>query len=378
MGIAFNASSGHSLGVEVELNLVDATSNQLTNACSTVIESMTTDSGQAPKRIKHELFECTAEVITDVCTTVAQARADLESSIGELRAAASVLGADLISSGTHPFTHWNSLEMTPNERYGHLVDVQGWPARRLAITGIHYHVGVTSAERAIHIVNALAVYLPYFLALSSSSPYWHGADTGLHSARTKIFESLSTAGLPPKLDSWKDFEDFMDTLLRADAISSVREVWWDIRPHPDFGTVELRMCDAMPTITEVVSVAALAQSLVAFFEHLIDRGYSLPNGRQWVTKQNKWAAARYGLDASVIIDDRGNKVALRHGLEELIEELAPVARRLGCLDELGHLSRMLETGTSADRQRKIVADGGSLVDVVYALRKELLTDEVCA
>jgi carboxylate-amine ligase len=225
------------------------------------------------------------------------------------------------------------------------------------------------------VVNALTDYLPYFLALSASSPYWHGRDTGMASARTKIFEGLPTAGLPPSLDGWAAFEDLMDTFVSAGAISTVREIWWDIRPHPDFGTVELRMCDAMPTMTEITAVAALAQSLVEWFDGLIERGYSLPRPHDWLVRHNKWLAARFGLDAELILDHRGTRRPVREALTDLVAELAPTARRLNCAEELDQIHRLIDIGSSAQRQRQIVGQGGSLRDVVDHLQREFRRDE---
>ena len=220
--------------------------------------------------------------------------------------AAQPRGLALISAATHPFSHWSTLRISPHPRYADLVDRIQWPARRLAIHGIHFHVGVRSGAKAVAIANSLAFHLPLFLALSASSPFWHGLDTGMASARTKIFEGLPTAGLPPQLDSYDDFEAFMETLIAANAIESVREVWWDVRPHPNFGTVELRMCDAMATLTEVAAVAALAQSLVQYLDAPLDAGEPLPGARDWVIRENKWLAARYGLDG------RGHRRQPRH------------------------------------------------------------------
>jgi glutamate---cysteine ligase / carboxylate-amine ligase len=191
---------------------------------------------------------------------------------------------------------------------------------------VHYHVGVRSAEKSIQITNALATMLPVFLALSTSSPFWHGDDTGLESARTKVFESLPSTGLPPNLADWAEFERFMTSLINAGAMTTIREVWWDIRPHPNFGTVELRMCDAMPTMTETCALAALAQCAVARYDELLDRGYRLPSERDWVLRENKWRAARHGLDASMVVDAAGRTRPITNLIEEAVEELMPFAR----------------------------------------------------
>ncbi len=297
MRIPFHASPGASLGIEVELSVIDRETRELTNAASVLFEELGTGhpEGVHPKA-KHELFDCTVEIITGVCTTVSEARVDLEATLGEVRSVAQPRGLALISAATHPFSHWSSLRISPHPRYMELVERIQWPARRLAIHGVHFHVGVRSGEKAVAIANSLAFHLPAFLALSASSPFWHGLDTGMASSRTKIFEGLPTAGLPPQLDSYDDFEAFMETLIAANAIESVREVWWDVRPHPNFGTVELRMCDAMASLTEVAAVAALAQSLVHSLDARLDAGEPLVGARDWVIRENKWLAARYGLD----------------------------------------------------------------------------------
>jgi carboxylate-amine ligase len=249
-----------------------------------------------------------------------------------------------------------------------------WLARRMQIFGVHFHVGVRSAEKSIAIANALTGYIPHFLALSASSPYWHGRDTGLASSRSKVFENLPTAGLPYRMGGWSEFEQFMETLVNAQAITSIREVWWDIRPHPDFGTVELRICDGLPRLGEVAGLAAMAQSLVEWLDTLIDRGYTLPVPREWVIRVNKWRAARYGLEADIIADDQGTRMPLDEAIRRLIEELTPVASRLGCLDELRSNLETLDRGPSYLRQRRVVEAGGTTVDVVDSLVREMETD----
>jgi carboxylate-amine ligase len=381
MEIPFHASPCASLGIEVELSIVDRDTRELTNAASALFDDLHGDvrsvgeaAGKHPK-VKHELFECTAELITDVCTTVGQARADLDATLVELQTVARPRGLALLSAGTHPFSHWNGLRISPDPRYAQLVERIQWPARRLAIHGIHFHVGVRSGEKAVAIANSLAFHLPVFLALSASSPFWHGLDTGMASVRTKIFEGLPTAGLPPQLDGWNDFESFMETLIAANAIETVREVWWDVRPHPTFGTVELRMCDAMASLQEVAAVAALAQSLVQFLDEHLDHGERLRGARDWVIRENKWLASRYGLDADVIVDNRGTLRPIREVIEDLLSELAPVAVELDCARELADVRTILERGPGYIRQRDVVAAGGSLVDVVDHLVAELEAGE---
>jgi carboxylate-amine ligase len=249
-----------------------------------------------------------------------------------------------------------------------------WMARRLQIFGIHVHVGVRSGERAIALMNALCAYIPHLLALSASSPYWMGDDTGLASCRSKVFESLPTAGVPLPLKDWAEFEQFMSTLITAKALTSIREVWWDIRPHPDFGTVELRICDGIPTLKEVAMLAALSQCLVHWMDEACERGERLVEPAPWVVRQNKWRAARYGMDAEVIVNDQGALRPVREAINELVETLTPVAHHLGCAPELQSALEVAERGPSYLRQRAVVAAGGTLVDVVDSLVKELETD----
>jgi carboxylate-amine ligase len=245
----------------------------------------------------------------------------------------------------------------------------------MAIFGIHTHVGVRSGPKAIAIANALTGYIPHFLALSASSPWFEGRDTGLASSRCKVFEGLPTAGVPQLLAGWKEFEELMTTLMAARAISSIREIWWDIRPHPNFGTVELRICDGIPTMTEITSVAALAQCLVEWMDTLVDRGYTLPCPKTWIVGQNKWRAARHGLEAEIIVDEQGTLAPLPGVIADLVEELMPVARRLGCEKELDHTRRILDHGPGYRRQRRWAEAGASLVDVVDGLMGELRSDE---
>ncbi len=373
--IPFNASERSSLGVEVELEIVDRHSRDLASAATDILSELGAGhpGGDHPKA-KHELFECTVEIITGICATVAEAKDDLGATLKEVTASAERRGLGLMCSGTHPFSDWHDQQVSPDPRYAKLVDEMQWLAQRLQIFGVHFHVGVRSAEKSIAIANALTAYIPHFLALSASSPFWHGRDTGLASSRSKVFENLPTAGLPYRLGGWDEFEEFMETLVNAQAITSIREVWWDIRPHPDFGTVELRICDGIPTLGEVAALAALAQSLVEWLDGRIDDGEALPVPREWIVRQNKWRAARHGLVAEIIVDSDGRRVSLRQSVEELVEELSPVAARIGCLDELGYVHAILDHGPSYERQRRVVAAGGSLVDVVDALVTEFETD----
>ncbi|NED94343.1 glutamate--cysteine ligase [Phytoactinopolyspora alkaliphila] len=374
MEIPFRQSDRASLGVEWELQLIDLDTRELTSGAVEILREICPEGADEHPRAKHELFQSTIEVITGVCESVAEARDDLDQTVRTVTQAAARRGLAPMCAGTHPFTDWNTQEISPKERYRQLVDQLQWLARRLQIFGVHIHVGIRSPHKAIPIVNALTSYIPHFLALSASSPFWVGHDTGLASSRSKVFETLPTAGLPYQLSGWNQFEDYMATMISAQTVESVREVWWDVRPHPDFGTVELRVCDGLPTLDEVGIIAALTQSLVHKLDHELDRGYTLPNPPSWVVRENKWRAARYGLEAEIIVDEHGGTVPIRQAILDLADDLTPTARRLGCADELAMVEHLLRIGASYQRQRAIAeTSGGDLTKVVDGLLDEMRT-----
>jgi carboxylate-amine ligase len=378
--IPFHSSERASLGVEWELQLVDRETRELSSGAVEILEEIRPEGADEHPKAKHELLQSTIEIITGICGTVAEAKADLAGTLAEVVAAADRRGLGVMCAGSHPFTRWNSQEISPKQRYAALVERMQWLARRLQIFGVHVHVGVRAPEKAIPIVTALTQYLPHFLALSASSPFWSGCDTGLASARTKVFEGMPTGGLPHQLADWAEFEEYMATLIRAGAIESVREVWWDVRPHPDFGTVELRVCDGLPTLDEIGAVAALAQCLVEQFDTQLDRGYTLPTPAEWIVRENKWRAVRYGLDAEIVVDEQGTVRPVREALAELVEELEPVARRLGCEAELADVGRVLAVGASYQRQRAVAAahddDLRAVVDSLVAEMRDGLPTAV--
>ena len=368
--IRFNSSPAPTVGVEVELWLLDRHTGALVPAADDVLRTMSEGHpGEHPKA-KHELFRSTIEVITGICDTVPAAGSDLRATIAELATVGGSMEIDLMASGTHPFSRWQDQLISPGARYQEFVGRLGWPVRRLAITGLHVHVGVSGPGAAIALTRSLCEQLPLLLALSASSPFWEGADTDLASVRTKVFESLPTSGLPPQMNDWRDFELFMHALLRARVISSVREVWWDIRPHPNFGTVEFRMCDAVPTLSETLGVAALAQCLVVEAERRFADGDPLPGPRDWVLAENKWLACRHGLEAELLVDDVGNRQDARTLLAALVQRLAPLAVELGCGSELSGVLEVLERGGASSRQRAVLESGGGVDAVVEHLVAE--------
>jgi glutamate---cysteine ligase / carboxylate-amine ligase len=376
MTIEWNPSAGPTLGIEWEVQLIDAKTRLLRQDAATVLAGLPglAESGEHPK-MRHELMQSTVEVVTGICGTVAEAKADLAVSMKELQRVADPLGIVLGSAGTHAISHWQDGKMAPSQRYRELVRELQWPSRMLQTMAVHVHVGLRDEHRAMPVINALATYLPHFLGLSASSPYWCGEDTGLASSRTVIFGSLPHAGPPLGLVDWKSFEDYMESQLRSGTIRTIKEVWWDVRPHPDFGTVEVRISDAVPTFREVGMIAALAQCLVHLFDTQLDRGYALPSRAPWVIEDNKWRATRHGLDATIVTSDTGTTAPLRDEVYELVRELEPVACRLGCAEELAIAAEVLENGAPYERQRAVYSRDGDLTSVVDALVTEFAEDK---
>jgi carboxylate-amine ligase len=376
MTIAWNPSSGPTLGVEWEVQLVDAETRMLRQDANVLLAALPglLESGEHPK-MRYELMQSTVEVVTGICGTVAEAKADLALSLKDLQRAAEPQGILLTASGAHAMSHWRDGKMAPSQRYAELVQELQWPSHRLQTMAVHVHVGLRDSGRAMPITNALAVYLPHILGLSASSPFWCGGDTGLASCRSVIFGTLPHSGPPLNLPDWPAFEAYMAAQLRAGTIRSIKEVWWDIRPHPDFGTVEVRIADAVPTLREVGMLAAVIQCLVHMFDTQLDRGYRLPSRHSWIVADNKWRATRYGLDASIVIDNAGETSPLRDEVYELVRDLEPVAARLGCADELSVVSEVLEAGASYERQRAVLYADGDLGSVVDALVTEFAEDK---
>ncbi len=371
--VHFESSPAHTVGVELEVSLLDAQTLALTPRAAEVIAAL-----KGEVLVKPELFQSIVELNTDVCATIADVERDLGAQIARLHTLGETIGLRFLGTGTHPFSHWRGLPITDEPRYRRLVSAMAWPARRLLICGQHVHVGVPSGEHAIAVMNAMTTFIPHILALSASSPFWLGDDTGLASSRIKVFEGLPTAGLPPHVTNWSEFATLMRTLLRSNSITSIREIWWDIRPHPGFGTVEIRIADGVNTLREVSAIAAFIQSAVAYLCAAYDSGEELPMLRGWTLRENKWRAARFGDEMELIRNERGDLVAVRDHILSWVERLRPTAASLGCASELGDVLRILDHRPSYARQRRVLAREGRIQAVVEALEEEFRTGEVIA
>ena len=344
----FKVNEKHTVGVELELQLIDKNTKELTSGTSKILKSL----NDYPN-IKHELFESVIEINSKPCETISELKDDLMKHVRFLHEHASKFGIKLTMAGTHPTTNWAKQDISPIKRYQDIVNRIQMPVKRMLIFGFQVHVGVSSGNEAITINNALMDYLPHLLSLSCSSPFWVKRDSGMESYRVKIMETLPTTGIPYKLHSYEEFIDLVNVLRKAGTIESIREIWWDVRPHPDLGTIEVRICDAVPLLDDVVSIAALIQSLIAHLAKMYRRQDEIGHLPSFLIRENKWRAARYGLDAVLIIDSFGKLVPVKQAIEKLIIELEPTAKELRADKELTNIRKIFERGTSSKRQRKI-------------------------
>ncbi|MCC3281138.1 MULTISPECIES: glutamate--cysteine ligase [Arthrobacter] len=381
MDIEFAASPQSTLGVEWELALVDRESGELLSVADEVLRAVNAadpelSADEEHPHIKQELLENTVELVTGICNTVAEAKADLARSMAAVRRVTDEMGVELFCAGTHPFAVPRSQPVTDKERYAKLIDRTQWWGQQMLIYGVHVHVGLDSRDKVLPVLDGLVNYFPHFQALSASSPFWSGDDTGYASQRALMFQQLPTAGLPFQFRSWSEYESYVQDMFTTGVIDSISEIRWDIRPVPALGTIELRVCDGLATATDIGAIAALTQCLVDEFSTILDNGGSIPTMPPWHVQENKWRAARYGLDAIIILDAAGNeKLVTEHLLEDVLPRLAPVAEKLGCSAELADVAGIIERGAGYQRQRRVAEENGGdlravVLDGVRQLRGE--------
>ncbi|WP_420364879.1 glutamate--cysteine ligase [Curtobacterium sp. L3-7] len=372
MDIRFTESPASTIGVEWELPLVDRDTGDLTPRAPAVISAVRERLG-SHEQVTEELLTNTVEVVTGVHHTVGGATNELSGIIGEVVDAAEPLDAQVMCSGTHPFAVWDQQEITPDsEHYTTLIDRTRWWGRQMLIWGVHVHVGIDDRDKALPILGAMLAYVPHIQAFTASSPFWAGTDTGYASNRALMFQQLPTGGLPPQLGAWANFEEVVGDLTHTGVIEGVGDLRWDIRPSPQWGTLENRVSDGISTLHEVGAVTALVQCLVTACSDRLDAGETLPTMQPWFIRENKWRAARYGMEAEIITNAAGDERLVTDEVHDLVERLDPIAERLGCQQELHHLDTMIERGASYQRQLQVAQENdGDLRSVVRHLVGEL-------
>jgi glutamate---cysteine ligase / carboxylate-amine ligase len=365
--IDFAGSPRPTIGVEWEFALVDAQTRDLSNEATAVIAEI----GENP-RVHKELLRNTVEVVSGVCDCTAQAMEDLRDTLRPARRIVRDRGMELFCAGTHPFAQWSTQNITDAPRYAELIKRTQWWGRQMLIWGVHVHVGISSAAKVMPIMTSLLQYYPHLLALSASSPWWGGQDTGYASNRAMMFQQLPTAGLPFHFQKWAQFEGFVYDQKKTGIIDHMSEIRWDIRPSPHLGTLEVRVSDGVSNLRELGALVALTHCLVVDLDRRLDAGETLPTMPPWHVQENKWRAARYGLDAVIILDAESNERLVTDDLPDVLNRLEPVAKSLHCLDELASVADIWRLGASYQRQRRVAEEhDGDLLAVVDALVGEL-------
>ncbi|MDO5644344.1 MAG: glutamate--cysteine ligase [Dermabacter sp.] len=368
MSINVTPSRRSTVGLEWEMLLVDRDSGESRQCASSILASVS-DAHAGTSGVVGEMLQNTVELVTEVCDTIGEAGEDLARSLQRVREAAEPLRVDVTSAGTHPFSRWSEQLVTNSERYERLVDRTQWWGRQMTIYGMHVHVGVDDPSKLIPITNALLPFAGHLLALSGASPYWEGEETRYASNRSLMFQQLPTAGLPYQFQNWREYEAYVEDMLTMGVIDQVNEIRWDIRPVAAFGTIEVRVSDGLPTLREVLAVGALIQCLVDDLSARLDRGETLPTMAPWQVAENKWRAARYGMEAILVLDRDNREALVTEDLALVRERLAPTAERLGCAEHLADLDLILEHGASYQRQ-VAVAHARGVRDVVRHLVRE--------
>jgi glutamate---cysteine ligase / carboxylate-amine ligase len=372
----FVSSPGPTLGVELELNLVDAQTLALRSGVAPILESLPPELHGS---VKPELFQCYLEINTAICRDVAAVQRDLTAKIKVVEQLARNQGMRLYWGGTHPFSRWQDQEVTPNERYLGLVDLLQETARRLVTFGLHVHVGLDSGDMAIMICDRILPHLPMLLALSVNSPFWQGRNTGLHSHRIKIMETLPTSGLPPLMRNWSEYTWLLNQMIETGFIKTVREIWWDVRPHHNFGTIEVRICDMPPSLHHVLGLTALIQCLVHDLSEEIDRGTYQNNCHPFLIRQNKWRACRYGMEASLVDPETFQSIPVRKVVHRLLDRLQDRALELGCSSQLAIVRELADRPTGSVLQLEAYRQTGDLAEVIRRmLRLSHLADNPVA
>lgn len=347
------------LGVELEFQVIDGQSLLLTPRANEVVERANR------QQIKPEFFQSSLEVITGVCDSVPAAQRELYALLHTVKKTAQALYLKIASTGTHPEGDYRDRLVTPSTRYHELMDRNQWIIRRMAVYGMHIHLGMRSGDAAICYQNFFLHFVPHLLALSASSPFWHSLNTGLSCARPTMYESMPTAGMPHLVKDWQGFEKMYNTLVRTGSIKSMHDLWLDLRPSPEFGTLELRMCDEPATLAEAMAITAFVHMLAHWYEdHQDEWEEKHKTLKLWLFRENKWRAIRYGLKGEMIIATNKKTVLVEDDIRFWLDRLEPYAKKLGYEAYVTALSAMLNKGNSSERQLAVFNQTNDLHEVI--------------
>ncbi|HWS98968.1 MAG TPA: carboxylate-amine ligase [Pyrinomonadaceae bacterium] len=364
------------LGIEEEFQIVDPHTRELR---SHVTEFLDEGKMLLGEQIKPEMIQSMIEVGTGICRDIQEAREDISRLRGVISKLARNKGLEIVAASTHPISRWQDQQIFDDKHYNVLVEELQMVARSLLIFGLHVHVGIPDRERQIHIMNAARYFMPHVLALTTSSPFWMGINTGLKSYRSEVFKKFPRTDIPDHFDSYQSFQRYVNLLLETKCIQNPKKIWWDIRPHPNFPTLEFRICDIPTRVDDTIAIAALFQAIVCKLSRLIDKNLGFRLYRRMLIQENKWRAVRYGLEGKLIDFGKQKEVPVRDLILELLEFVDDVLDDLGSRKEVEHIHTILELGTSADEQLKVFRETDDLkavVDVLIARTMENVPRDV--
>jgi carboxylate-amine ligase len=356
------------IGIEEEYMTVDPVTRELRSHIDA--EMISKGKLLLRERVKPEMHQCVVEVGTDICHNISEARAELSSIRRNMVDLAKANGLSLAAAATHPFSDWRHQSIYPDARYAALVEDMQLVARANLIFGLHVHIGVEDRETCIHIMNAARYFLPHILALSTNSPFWLGDETGLKSYRCKVFDKFPRTNIPDYFPSYGEYESFVNLLVQTGCIDNAKRIWWDIRPHPHFSTIEFRICDLPLRLDETLALAALIQATVVFLWKLHDSNQGFRLYRRALIMENKWRAVRYGIDGKLIDFGKRAEVPFRELMDEYLALIDPVVDELGSRREIDYVRHILEHGTGADRQLRVYRESKDLRSVVDYIIQE--------
>jgi carboxylate-amine ligase len=365
-----NLSYRHfTLGVEEEYMVIDPQTRELKSHEQRIVHE-----GQKliKDKVKAEMHQAVVEVGTDICANVEEAYKDVATLRGTISQIAGDLGLWVGASGTHPFSHWESQLITDHVRYSQIVNELQEAARSNLIFGLHVHVGMENNDIAMHIANSARYFLPHVYALSTNSPFWEGRKTGYKSFRTKVFDKFPRTGIPDYFESYEAYERYVNILIKTNCIDNAKKIWWDLRVHPFFNTVEFRICDVPMTINETISIAALFQAICAKLYKLRHQNLNFIQYQRALITENKWRAGRYGIDGSMIDFGKETEVNTRLLIYELLDFVDDVVDQLGSRPFINHITKMMEQGTGADRQLAVYEKTNNLVSVADYIHDQFL------
>jgi carboxylate-amine ligase len=356
------------IGVEEEFQIIDPETLELR---SHVVQLLSSAAARGVgDLVKQEMHQSIVETGTKICENVSELRLEMHRTRSELVMAAESTGLRVAAAGTHPFSSWIDQVISPGERYQHIVEEMGQLARSLLIFGMHVHIAMPDKQTTIDMMNMVRYFLPHLLALSTSSPFWMGRNTGLKSFRTTVFRRFPRTGIPEVFESWSEYENFINLLVKLNCIDTGKKIWWDVRPHPTYGTLEFRMFDTATRVEEAVAIAALTQAIVVKLHRLYTHNQSWRLYRRALIEENKWRAARYGIEGKLIDFGREAEVPMRELMLELMELIDDVVDDLGSRSAVEYIHTILNEGTSAERQLRVYQQTGDLKDVVRHLVME--------